>query len=182
MFMSTAEIETQNQSKRFAHESIAASEQVTNPAELIKLKAEEFPWLQTDTTLSTALVTMEDVTCPPFRFGSAIGTNAKLVQAAEGMSEGQSRNADNMLWSRIGGFVRDKHSSSVEKMPESSTASPIHVLRNNGGQRVYFIAREAQDGVIEVIRLAACDKNKQGDVMSRLSSASDRKSQRKLSK
>ena len=165
--------------KQFAHESIAASEQAATP---ITMTPEQLPWLDVPIELSTALVTLKDESCPPFRFASAIGTDAKLVESAQGMTDGQRQNTDNMFWSRIGPFLVDGYSAAVDTMPEASVGNTVNVMRNKGGQRVYFTRHEGADGVVEVTRLAVCDKNKQGQVMKRLSAATDAKMQRKLSK
>jgi hypothetical protein len=170
--------ETNSPQKQFAHESIAASEQAAQP---ITLGSEDLPWLDSPVELSAALVTMEDTTCPPFLVASAIRASDKLVDAANGMTKGQRENTDNMFWSRIGGFVRDGYHSRIETMPEPATKEPIYVMRNNGGQRVYFASRRAEDGTQTIIRLAACDKNKQGRVMNVISGARERTNRKHMS-
>jgi hypothetical protein len=171
-------IENKNSSKQFAHESIAASEQVANP---IKLTIEDLPWINEPVELNTALVTMKDATCPPFMVASAIGTSDKLVAAANGMTSGQRQNTDNMFWSRLGGFIRDGYHSKIEIMPSPATKDPIYCMRNTGGQRVYFGVRKTEEGTPLVIRLAACDKNKQDEVMKVVSGAKDRTRRMKMS-
>jgi len=163
---------------KFPHESIEASEGLGSP---LQVSTTEMPWLTHETELSAAVVTMKDETCPQFIVASAIGTDDRLVDAARGMTDGQRTNTDNMFWSRIGGFVRDGYHSRIETMPDTSTEHPVHVMRNNGGQRVYFTTRREDNGMLAVVRLAACDKNKQGKVMKVLSSASEGANRQKMS-
>lgn len=164
--------------KQFAHESIAASEMAAKP---VVLGTEDLPWLNEPVELTAAAVTMKDETCPPFLVASALGTSDRLVDAAQGMTEGQRENTDNMFWSRIGNFVKDGYHPRIETMPKPSTEEPIHVMRNNGGQRVYFTFRKTDEGMPVVVRLAVCDKNKQKQVMKMLSGATDKENRRLMS-
>lgn len=122
-----------------------------------------------------------------FLLASAVGTSDKLIEAANGMTKQQRENADNMFYSRIPEVVCRGYSPNVETLPSPVTKFSIHVMRNKGGQRVYFarvmlgIPEEQVTGPT-ILRLAVCDKNKQALVMSVLSGFSDRQKQRKLSK
>lgn len=171
--MSTHETNTKPV-KQFAHESIAASERGPSVA----LDSEVLPWLDGPVELTSALITMKDRECPPFLVASAIGTSDQLTHAAEAMTPNQRVNTDNMFWSRVGNFVRDGYHPKVETMPKSSTEDPIHIMRNNGGQRVYFMLRTTDKGMPTIIRLAACDKNRQKFAMKVLSGAKDKERQR----
>lgn len=163
--------------KQFAHESIAAAEQVAP----LTVGQGELPWLSEPVELGAVLVTMRDETCPKFIVASAIGTNRRLTSAAEGMTDRQRENTDNMFWSRVSTFVRDGFHSRVETMPDPVTERPMHVMRNSGGQRVYFNIRRAEDGTPIVTRLGVCDKNRQSPVLKVLSSASDKAHHAKMS-
>lgn len=162
----------------YAHDSIARSEQVPGG---VKLTGYDLPWAGVETDivqLSAASVGMKDEMCPDFLFASAVGTSDKLVEAAEAMHDGQKRSADNMFWSRIGGFIANGYHPKVETLPEPVTDTPIHVMRSPAGQRVYFAVKDLADGKKLVIRLAVCDKNKQSLVMRVISAAGQRKQQK----
>jgi hypothetical protein len=147
--------------------------------------ANVLPWLTEPRELSVSMCTMQSGEA--FLLASAVGTSPKLVDAANGMTERQQRNTDNMFYSRVPEVVSRGYSPNVETMPSPATDFPIYVMRNPGGQRVYFarialgIAEEKDTGPT-IVRLAVCDKNTQGKVMSVLSGMSDRGNRRRLSK
>jgi hypothetical protein len=119
-----------------------------------------------------------------FQMASAISTHPKLVEAANGMTDKQRRNTDNMFYSRIPEIIITGYSPNVETMDIPSTDFPIFTMRNGGGQRVYFARTRLMigDKMSEepvILRLAAIDKNKQDLVMSVLSGASKGTKQKK---
>ncbi len=143
------------------------------------------PWLKEPVELSVSECQLQGG--DRFLVASAVGTHPKLVEAADAMTEGQKQNTDNMFYSRIPEVISKGFSPSVETMPKPSIDFPIHVMRNNGGQRVYFariglgLEQEQNLGPV-VVRLSVCDKNKQGLVMKVLSGFKSGQIQRKLSK
>lgn len=164
--------------RQLAHESIQSSEYIGQ----MSVDSQFLPWISEPVELlGGALVTMRDEKCPPFIVRSAVGTNKRLEGAAQAMTEQQSANANNMFWSRIGPFVRDGYQPHVETMPHPATNTPIHVMRNNGGQRVYFMSSKEPDGTVVVTRLGVCDKNKQRQVLKVLSGTGDKENMRKMS-
>jgi hypothetical protein len=145
---------------------------------------EVLPWLDGPVPITVGEFRLQ--TGEEFKLASVIGTHPKLVEAAEGMTENQKRHTDSMFYARIPTVVSQGYSPNVETLPQPATDFPIYVMRNNAGQRVYF-ARTRIDldkGEVEpvVLRLAACDKNRQSLVMDVLSAASSRQRQRKMSK
>jgi hypothetical protein len=143
------------------------------------------PWLADPRELAVSECTLQSG--KTFLLASAIGTNPKLIEAAKSMTSGQRQNTDNMFYSRIPAIVSNGYSPNIESMPSPVTDFPILVMRNNGGQRVYFarvnlgLSKEQTDSPT-ILRLAVCDKNRQSVVISVLSGLSDRQSHRKLSK
>lgn len=143
------------------------------------------PWLDRPQELSVSQCTLQSG--ETFLLASAVGTSPRLVEAANAMTDSQRQNVDNMFYSRIPTVVSKGYSPSVGSIPTPVTDFPIHVMRNKGGQRVYFARvnlglKEEQTSGPTVVRLAVCDKNKQGVVMSVLSTANDRQNRRKMSK
>lgn len=135
----------------------------------LKISPEQFPWLDKPQDLQLARCTLQDG--ESFYLASAIGTHPKLVESAEGMNPHQKRNTDNMFYSRVPEVVKQGFSHHAETMPEPTTAFAIFVLRNRGGQRVYFArpTLELPQGMEKlplIIRLGACDKNQQGKTLS----------------
>ena len=143
------------------------------------------PWLNQPQELAVSQCTLQSG--ETFLLASAVGTSPKLVEAANGMTDKQRQNTDNMFYSRIPAVVSKGYSPSIEIMPSPVTDFPIHVMRNKGGQRVFF-ARvnlglpEEQTLGPTIVRLAVCDKNKQSLVVSVLCSASDKTQRWKMSK
>lgn len=143
------------------------------------------PWLDQPQELAVSQCTLQSG--ETFLLASAVGTSPKLVEAANGMTDKQRHNTDNMFYSRIPSIVSKGYSPSIEIMPSPVTDFPIHVMRNKGGQRVYFTRvnlglPEEQASGPTIVRLAVCDKNKQSVVVSVLSSASDKTRRWKMSK
>lgn len=149
---------------------------------------ETLPWVQKGAyEMSITKVTAEDGT--EFLLGSAVDSHPRLQKAAEAMDDHQRGITDNMFYSRIAGFVDKGFSTAIETVPKESTNFPIHVMRNKGGQRVYFgVPRinidpstpDVKEPV--VIRLGVCDKNKQGETLKVLSGASEKENRKKMSK
>lgn len=161
---------------------ILASEQVI-PAYTVDESV--LPWVEDLYSFSIARCDVGDNT--EFLLGSVIDSSKRLRQAAEGMTEHQRGITDNMFYSRIAGFIQGGQASNVDTLPSSATPFPIHVMRNQGGQRVYFgVPRlqlvEGEDPQPVVIRLAVCDKNKQVLVMRVLSGAKDGTQRKKMGK
>jgi hypothetical protein len=142
------------------------------------------PWVEEPFPLTISEFTLQGG--ESFKMASAIGSHQKLIEAAKAMTEGQRRNTDNMFYSRIPIVVSQGYSPNVETMQNPTTDFPIFVMRNNGGQRVYFGRTNLNVGGREsepvIIRLAACDKNKQALVMPVLSAEGYRQKQRKRGK
>lgn len=141
------------------------------------------PWLDEPYGLSIANCGIEGG--KTFLVASAIGSHPRLIAAAEGMTDKQRHITDNMFYARIASYIESGYASNVETLPKAVTTFPIHVMRNNGGQRVYFGVPRldiAGDDVPVVLRLAVCDKNKQSEVMKVLSASSPREIRQKTTK
>lgn len=141
-------------------------EQLPQPA---RIDGTVLPWLRDVYDLSLAHCELDNGAS--FLLASAVGTHPDLVKAAEAMNDHEQRSTNNMFYSRLASFVDSGHSPQVETLPEPSTPFPVRVMRNKSGQRVYFaVPRLVVPSTVErpqpseepvVIRLGACDKNKQ---------------------
>jgi hypothetical protein len=142
------------------------------------------PWMaDREAELTVAHVTLQGG--GDFYLASAVGTHDKLVKAANALSGQQQQNVDNMLYARLPSFVRDGHASNIETLPSPSTGFPIRVMRNHGGQRLYFAQADMpmSNGNREQVflRLGVCDKSSQALVLGVLSGLSARETRRRLS-
>lgn len=158
--------------------------------EPVTVNQDTLPWLQGPYDLSVARCELQDGTS--FFLANAVGSHDKLITAAESMNDHQQRSVNNMFYSRLPAYVADGHSPQIETLSGSSTEFPLKVMRNKSGQRVYFGVISAPVETVPstgltsespiVVRLAVCDKSKQGLVMSVLSGLSARSTRRKGSK
>lgn len=158
------------------------AEQLPNPVEIDE---NVLPWLEGPYALYVAACELIDGT--QFLTGSVVGSSNKLIHAAEGMTDKQRTITDNMFYSRIAGYMQNGgQSSGVESVPKAKTDFAVHVMRNNGGQRVYFgvanlkLNKDDADTRPVVLRLAVCDKNRQGDIFKVLTKTKERERMQKM--
>ena len=147
------------------------------------LDTNTLPWLrESETEIALSRCTLQGG--ETFLLGSVINTHPYLVEAASAMTPQQSQNCNNMFYSRAAGFVQNGlHSNNVSTMAEASTPFSTHVMRNNGGQRVYFgVLRDTETNEPILLKLGVCDKNKQAKVARVLSSLSSRSQSRRSAK
>lgn len=147
------------------------TEMVSEP---LVLTGAEMPWLNEDMNFGLTKCTLQSG--KEFLLGSALRTHKDLASAAESMTEQQQANCNNMFYSRVAGLIDgNMTSNSVESFPGAATSFPIRVLRNKGGQRVYFgMMNDNATGLPIVLRLGACDKNKQAQVTGVFNSKGER--------
>ncbi len=153
--------------------------------ERLQVSPAMMPWLKEPISLNLAECRL--TSGETFYLASAIGTHPRLIEAAEGMTDSQKKITDNMFYSRLPRVIIESYSPSVETYPNPSTSFPIKVMRNKGGQRVYFGKTEYRSSVDDspkplIIRLSACDKNKQGLIYAVISNATPRQNKRGVSK
>lgn len=143
---------------------------------------EYLPWTDDRAELATVRCTLQGG--KSFLLASAIGTHEGLASVANEMTYQQSENCNNMFYSRIAGFVENGyHASNVDTMSDASPAMAVHVLRNKGGQRVYFGVISTPDSEERLlVKLAVCDKNMQSKVMRVFSSLRGRAQNRKINR
>jgi hypothetical protein len=151
----------------------------------IKLDENVLPWLKSPLEISVSRCELDSGTS--FYVASAISSHDDLVEAAKAMTKKQKHITDNMFYSRLAGYVENHASGNVETFPRPSTPFAIHVMRNNGGQRVYFGEPKLkvpgeEEPVSVFLRLATCDKNGQGDIFKVLTGASQASIRRRTSK
>lgn len=138
---------------------------------------EQLPWLDSPVELSTVRCTLQGG--ETFLFASAVGTHADLIAAASKMTTQQDKNTNNMLYSRLAGFVSDGFSSPLVSAFNSLPGGLA--MSNRGGQRVYLTMASRPDSPERLfIKVAACDKNNQGKVINVIDRVSSDKKSRIL--
>lgn len=154
--------------------------------QIVKIDNTTLPWLKEPFEMTVSKCRLDSGR--EFLIASAIGTHSNLIEAAQGMNDGQRKATDNMFYSRLPEIILNQYSPNVETLENPITKFPIFVMRNKSGQRVYFariqlddLAEQQQLGPTNV-RLAVCDKNKQKKALSVLSGMGSRQMHYKLSK
>lgn len=142
-----------------------------------RLDKSDLPWLDAESH-QVSLVRMR-VGASVFLFGSAINSK-RLVDAASELDEHRSEITNNLLYTHLPQFA-EGYNPHVTMLENSSTRLPIFYVKNNGGQRVYFMRFGRLDNMPIIIRIAACDKASQTEVLSTLTTMS-RRMVRQLSK
>ncbi len=140
------------------------------------IDSQTLPWLKEPMELSIAKVTVEGG--DSYLMASAVSSHKRLVEAAQGLTDHQRQITDNMFYSRLPSFIKNNFANNVETLVKMNAPFPVHVMRNKGGQRVYFgmpliTLEEGQEPEPVILRLAVSDKNKQGEVMKVLSAGSE---------
>lgn len=136
------------------------------------------PWL--DEAVKSELTRITLATGEKFYLGSAIREKA-LTAAANALGEHYRKLTDNLFYSHLPEFVIKGYSPTVKQLVNSRTDAPTYYCANKGGQRVYFIRQPDIKDLPCIVRVAVCDKNKQEDVLSVLTTQ-NRKNISKFSK
>lgn len=141
------------------------------------------PWVKEPMTVG--VVQCEIQGGHTFLLASAVGTHQRLINAAEALPPQGQKNANNMFYSRLQGFIADGHAPQVETLKGPATDFPIHVMRTGYGTRVYFaktnVPGENGSTLPLYMRISACDKTTQPGVLKVISGLSARESRAKLS-
>ena len=114
-----------------------------------------------------------------FLFGSAIIGRA-LTDAANQLDAHRSEICNNLLYTHLPSFAAG-YNPKVATLAHAITNKPIFYIWNKGGQRVYFMRFGNLDRMPIIVKIAACDKANQTDVLSVLTDQS-RKQIKKQSK
>lgn len=146
-------------------------EKVENPKQSLAVGREDIPWLDRD----SAQIPLSQVTLrgdgQKFFYGDFI-CGKKLNRAAGQLDEHRRTIANNLFDSHIPDFIRYGHHPYIKSVSDRVTEKPIYNIHNKGGQRVYFMRFDRLQGIPVVVRVAVCDKDRQGDVLSTLTAQS----------
>ena len=137
---------------------------------MVKINRRDLPWIAEE-ALSIPLAKIRSQN-GGFLFGSAIRGKA-LVDAASGLDEHRSTVTNNLLHTHLPQFA-EGFNPHVKIAENTRTLQPIFYVGNKSGQRVYFMRFGKIEGMPVIIRIAACDKAKQLDVLGVITTKSKR--------
>ena len=136
----------------------------------LKINNTEIPWLPTESHI-VRLIKMKGAT-GHFLFGSAIQGKA-LVEAAQQLDSHRSDITNNLMYTHIPPYA-EGFNPHVKIVENPRTNQPIFYVGNKGGQRVYFLRFGRIDNMPVIVRIAACDKATQREVLSTITTTSRR--------
>lgn len=134
----------------------------------VRIHKEDLPWLP-DSHHEVHLVRMR-IGSDQFLFGSAI-QGRSLVEAAQQLDKHRSEITNNMLYTHLPQFS-EGYNPHVKLLSNSRTKQPVFYIGNRGGQRVYFMRFGKMDNIPVIVKIAACDKADQIDVLGVLTTLS----------
>lgn len=135
-----------------------------------RIRKEDLPWLdQQEVRVSLGKISLPGGIS--FFYGDMV-YGKKLTEAKSQLDEHRKRIADNLLFSHLPGFVRDGYHPYIKQVDGRVTHRPIYNVYNKGGQRVYFMRFDTLQGIPVIIRIAVCDKAREDEVLSVITSRS----------
>ncbi|MBI2314802.1 hypothetical protein HYU93_01965 [Candidatus Daviesbacteria bacterium] len=133
----------------------------------------KIPWLKEgnggtgngDTTISLALVTLSDTGNRQFYLGSYI-RHRVLLEATENLTGEQSDSVNQLFYSCLPDIVRNNYNPKVKTVENPHGGVSIFYRGNRAGQRAYFMRFDSINGLPVIVKVAVCDKERQGLVLS----------------
>lgn len=154
-------------------------ESVVATPKKLEVTPQDLRWLEKEEKVNLVLVTLGTSSQQQFYFGSLI-RGKKLVESANQLTEGQERNANNLLYARLPDMIQRGYSPHSNTLSNPFTRQrPIIYFANPGGQRVYVVRFGEIEGIPAIIRIAVCDKAQQAKVLSVLTNSSHKEAKQK---
>ena len=113
-----------------------------------------------------------------FLFGSAV-KGQLLTEAAQQMDEHRSEIANQLLHTHLPQFA-EGYNPHVKVVDNPKTRQPIFYVGNKGGQRVYFMRFGNLDRMPVIVKVAACDKAREVDVLAEITTDSRKQIKAKI--
>lgn len=135
----------------------------------VRLQKSAVPWLPEE-YYETHLVKMR-VGSNQYLFGSAI-RGRSLVDAANQLDAHRSQICNNLLYTHLPSYAEgfNPHATILKN---SRAVFPTFEIRNKGGQRVFFMRlADNLDNMPVIVKIAACDKATENQVLSTITTAS----------
>lgn len=136
----------------------------------IRLSKHDLPWLS-EGIFEPHLVKIK-IGSSQLLFGSAI-KSPLLVEAAKSLDAHRSQICNNLLYTHLAQYA-EGYNPHVKVVEDTRTRQPIFYVSNKGGQRVYFMRFGNIDNMPVIIKIAVCDKSRQTDVLSVITTNSRR--------
>lgn len=134
------------------------------------LTREQIPWLeQPSVTIPLELKDFPGTPGRKFLFADFIH-GRKLQEAANHLAKQRGVDIDKLTFTHLTeDFLRSGRHPYIKDILNPLTDKPIYCIYNPSGPRVYFMRRDAIQGFPVIIRLAACDKERQTEVLTTIS-------------
>lgn len=137
----------------------------TSEGPQIVVKKDDLPWLQDS----------EEVRLKKMYFLSgksayiaSVVRGRRLIDAASDLNKKKSEIVNRLFYSCLPDFVENGYNPHVKRIDGQITKRPIFSVGNPDGQRVYFTRLDNLNGIPVILRIAACSKNRQVDVLSEI--------------
>lgn len=135
----------------------------------VRLQRGEVPWLPED--YHEAQLVRVRVGSSQFFFGSAI-RGQKLIDAASQLDAHRSQICNSLIYTHVPSYT-DGFNPNVRLLKNSRAKFPIFEIGNKGGQRVFFMRlTDNLDYLPVIIKIAACDKAKENQVLATITTDS----------
>lgn len=153
------------------------AEVVTPPATEVKpanqqllLTRNQIPWLERqDISIPLELMTFKGTSSERFLFADFIH-GRKLTEAAAHLVEQRGVSIDSLTFTHLTPeFLKSGRHPYIKLIHDPVTNKPIYCIYNPSGPRVYIMRRNEIQGFPVIIRIAACDKERQIQVLTTIS-------------
>lgn len=142
---------------------------------ILTLTAKSLPWLngRDQPPVPLALVTLSGTENRQFYLGSFIG-HPDLLEAARSLTPSQSDSVNQLFYTCLPDLVRQGFHPAVDLVKHPRGGVNILYAANKGGQRVYFMRFDPINNLAVIVKVAACDKNKEDLVLGVLTTKSQK--------
>lgn len=106
----------------------------------------------------------------------------KLTDAASSLNRKKSDIANRLFYGCLPDFISNGYNAHVKRTDKQKTTQPIFYTGNPDGQRVYFMRLDNLNGIPVILKIAACDKTKQADVMSVIADTDKSSARRRINR
>src|SRR3989338_4680570 len=132
------------------------------------LTRDQIPWLeQKDIRIPLELITVEGTSGERYLYADFIHGRS-LVDAARQLIDNRG-NIDDLFFSHMPSFLKYGRHPYIKMIHEPKTEKPIYCVYNNDGPRVYFMRYDRLQDIPVIVRIAACDKERQIQVLTTIS-------------
>lgn len=132
----------------------------------ITITKNEAPWMRDEVTrVNLSHITLNGG--ESFYLGSAI-THPALVKEAEKLGKqgpDVQKRANEIFYKQVAAFMRTDYNPDVPMVTDRRTNRKLYYAKNHQGERMYFMEFDKMGKERVIIRIAACSKNGQDNVL-----------------